>query len=194
MKNFKQLVWLKPTIGFAVLCMMACNSADKRSSMEKDSISGDTVMPNKVGGSETFQTKLDGEAADHLRNITYSLLMEDRLLKLQAGNAKNKPSETLTQLMDSNRASLKRMEAYATGKSVILPSDLLSNQQITLDSVKSLATANGDKARSTLLKANGSALLKELEQSANNRDQDFKKFMNEEYANQQKKNNLLQSL
>ncbi|GAA3977470.1 hypothetical protein GCM10022246_32220 [Pedobacter ginsengiterrae] len=173
---------------------MACNSADKRSSMEKDSISGDTVMPNKVGGSETFQTKLDGEAADHLRNITYSLLMEDRLLKLQAGNAKNKPSETLTQLMDINRASLKRMEAYATGKSVILPSDLLSNQQITLDSVKSLATANGDKARSTLLKANGSALLKELEQSANNRDQDFKKFMNEEYANQQKKNNLLQSL
>jgi len=151
-------------------------------------------MPNKVGGSETFQTKLDGEAADHLRNITYSLLMEDRLLKLQAGNAKNKPSETLTQLMDSNRASLKRMEAYATGKSIILPSDLLSNQQITLDSVKSLATANGDKARSTLLKANGSALLKELEQSANNRDQDFKKFMNEEYANQQKKNNLLQSL
>ncbi len=96
--------------------------------------------------------------------------------------------------MDSNRASLKRMEAYATGKSIILPSDLLSNQQITLDSVKSLATANGDKARSTLLKANGSALLKELEQSANNRDQDFKKFMNEEYANQQKKNNLLQSL
>ncbi|SDH26768.1 hypothetical protein SAMN05421827_12083 [Pedobacter terrae] len=177
-----------------LLSLMACNSADKKSSLKKDSVGGDMAMPNRVGGSETYETKLDEAAADHLKHITSLLLMEYHLFIMQRKNNSVEASPTLERLIKINRLSFKRIEAYAAEKKVILPSVLLNEQQIGLDSLKALPPAAGLKRHAKLLKVNGAALLKALQLAADNREQDFKSLMNEEFTYQQQKNRLVNSL
>jgi len=194
MKNFKKNLCINPAIWLLLVCLLACNRADKKSSLEKDSVAGDMAVTNRIGGSETYETKLDEAAADHLTHITQLLLMEYHLLAPHKDKSRAETSPALQQLLKINRISFKRIEAYAAVKRVILPSVLLDEQQISLDSLKSLSTANSLKRRLNLLKINGTTLLKRLQSAEDNREQGFRTLMNEEFTDQQEKNLMINSL
>ncbi|MEH3114211.1 hypothetical protein [Pedobacter terrae] len=194
MKNLRKELGIKSGAWLLLVCLMSCNTADKKSSLEKDSVGGDMAVPNRVGGSETYETKLDEAAADYLKQITQLLLMEYHLLVLHKDNKEGKTSPALEQLMKINRISFKRIEDYAAKKRVILPSVLLAEEKISIDSLKALPRANGLKGSLNRLKMNGAKLLKTLKLAADNREQDFKILMNEEFTYQEQKNRMISSL
>ncbi|WP_412469299.1 hypothetical protein [Pedobacter sp. KLB.chiD] len=193
MKNLRKESGVNLGVWLLLLCLTACNTADKKSSLEKDSVGGDMAVPNRVGGSETYETKLDEAAADYLKHITQLLLMEYHLLAMQKGN-KPETLPALERLMEINRISFKQIEDYAAKKRVILPSVLLAEEQISIDSLKNLPGAKRLTGRLKLLKINGENLLKTLKLAADNREQDFKILMNEEFTFQQQKKRLVNSL
>lgn len=174
--------------------LQACNYADKKSNLEKDSVGGDTSSKNVVGGSEAYETKLDEEAADHLKQITYSLLLEYHLLDLLQHSPQATRYAAVKTLLPMNHSALNRIEEYAIEKRVLLPTMILPEQQQQIDSLKSMQVAEKISACTLALKENSSRLSERLATASNNREQDFKTLMNKEAELQDQKFVLLKAL
>ena len=113
----------------AAFMISACNYADKRSSLEKNGVGGDTRAKNIIGGTATFESQLDEEATDHLKQITLTLLFEYHLLEsIDHGQGSDK-RYSVKELMPLNHNALNRIEKYGNEKNVFLPSIILPKHQ-----------------------------------------------------------------
>lgn len=180
-------------IMLAAFMISACNYADKRSSLEKDSIGGDTRAKNIIGGTATFESRLDEEATDHLKQLTLALLFEYHLLEpldLSQGSYKR---YSVKELMPLNHNALNRIEKYGIEKRVFLPSIILPKHQKQIDALNSLKKLDRVQACIVALKANMQELSLRLNSAKSNREQDFKTLMQGEAMLQKQKMTLINS-
>ncbi len=166
---------------FALLAAIGCNMADKKSNMEKDSIAKDTAVKDLVGGVETFETKLDEEAGDYIKQATYRLLLEKEANQVAINKSSDKKIKTLAEnLQRHNRQTLARFSQYAVSKKVILPSMAADYQLVPIKKMSKQSTKSIDTAYLAYLKANCDTTLALYEKARANREQDFKALMLQE--------------
>jgi len=121
----------------ALFGLYGCNVADKRSSLEKDSISIDTPMANRVGEVETFETNMEEDAADYLKAAGKSLTLQDSLLTLALRSNGNQEIKTYAKgTRERIRFQKKTLEKFCNENKVLLDRKLTAEQ---IDSVRMLS-------------------------------------------------------
>jgi len=171
---------------------VSCNIADKRSSMEKDSLGNDTATKDYVGGVETFETNIEEDAAGHLKDVSSSLVMQDSLLKVALTSAASNDLKTYAKKAQERiKFHRKNLESFANKNKVLLNNALRTEQ---IDSLKWLSRKAGtafdhpffDKISSEM--RNG---VEAYKKAKNARQQRVKNFVNDELPRIEKELELL---
>ncbi|WP_316803566.1 DUF4142 domain-containing protein [Pedobacter nototheniae] len=143
----KKIFLLGTAIAFAVT-FQACQSADKKSSTTKDSVSGDTTMVNgvHVTGSESTESGLDEAGATFLRKAAVGGIMEIEAAKIAQTNAKSQSVKDFasTMLKDHTKANTE-LKALAVEKKIITPDALPKEEEMHLDEMKKMKGDAFDK-------------------------------------------------
>jgi len=143
----------------ALLGLYGCNMADKRSSLEKDSISNDTPMVNRVGEVETFETTMEEDAADYLKAVGKNFTLQDSLLTVAIGSKGNQEIKTYAKgARERIRFQKKTLEKFCNENKVLLDQKLNAEQIDSLHMLSKLPEASFNellvKQLSILLKNN----------------------------------------
>nr|WP_199158637.1 DUF4142 domain-containing protein [Pedobacter sp. ASV2] len=143
----KKIFLLGTAFAFAVT-FQACQSADKKSSMTKDSVSGDTTMVNgvHVSGSESTESGLDEAGATFLKKAAVGGIMEIEAAKIAQTNAKSQAVKDFaaTMFQDHTKANTE-LKALAKEKKIITPDGLPADEQMHLNEMKKMKGDAFDK-------------------------------------------------
>lgn len=163
----------------AAITFQACQSADKKSSTTKDSVSGDTTMVNgvHVTGSETTEASLDEEGATFLKKAAVGGIMEVEAAKIALTNAKNAEVKNFAQQMltDHTKAN-KELKDLAVKKKIITPDALPAEEQIHIDAMKKMTGNDFDKHYIAMMVTDHDKTVKLFEQGKENKDAALKTF------------------
>jgi len=152
----------------ALFGLYGCNVADKRSSLEKDSVSIDTPMDNRVGEVETFETNMEEEAADYLKAAGKSLTLQDSLLTLALGSKGNQEIKTYARgARQRIRFQKKTLEKFCNENKVLLDQKLTAEQ---IDSVRMLSKLPAESFKQLFVKRLSVAFKSNVENYENARD------------------------
>jgi len=152
----------------ALMGLYGCNVADKRSSLEKDSVSIDTPMDNRVGEVETFETNMEEEAADYLKAAGKSLTLQDSLLTLALGSKGNQEIKTYARgARQRIRFQKKTLEKFCNENKVLLDQKLTAEQ---IDSVRMLSKLPAESFKQLFVKRLSVAFKSNVENYENARD------------------------
>lgn len=143
----KKIFLLGTALAFAVT-FQACQSADKKSSMTKDSVSGDTTMVNgvHVSGSESTESGLDEAGATFLKKAAAGGIMEIEAAKIAQTHAKSQAVKDFaaTMLQDHTKAN-NELKALAKEKKIITPDGLPADEEMHLNEMKKMKGDAFDK-------------------------------------------------
>jgi hypothetical protein len=182
------LIALMAGIGFG----FGCNTADKKSSMEKDSIGNDTVVNDVVGGVETFETNMEEEAADFLKAAGTSLVIQDSIMTVALKAPGNSAAKAYAkQARERIQAQKKTLETFCNDNKVLLKEDLRHEQ---IDSLRRLSKQTGtafNRQFQSWLSTEMLRRLAEYEKAGNARQQRVRKFVKEELPKAKKELELL---
>ena len=152
----------------ALFGLYGCNVADKRSSLEKDSVSIDTPMDNRVGEVETFETNMEEEAADYLKAAGKSLTLQDSLLTLALGSKGNQEIKTYARgARQRIRFQKKTLEKFCNENKVLLDQKLTAEQ---IDSVRMLSKLPAESFKQLFVRRLSVAFKSNVENYENARD------------------------
>jgi len=155
----------------------ACQSADKKSSTTKDSVSGDTTMVNGVHttGAESTATGLDEEGGTFLRKASVGGIMEIEAAKIALKNSTNAEIKNFAEQMitDHSKAN-KELKELALKKKVITPDALPAEEQIHLDAMKKMKGVEFDKHYIAMMVTDHEKTVKLFEEGKQNRDSELK--------------------
>ncbi|MCZ4223101.1 DUF4142 domain-containing protein [Pedobacter rhodius] len=161
----------------AAITFQACQSADKKSSTTKDSVSGDTTMVNgvHVTGSESTEASLDEEGATFLKKAAAGGIMEVEAAKIALTNAKSADVKNFAQQMltDHTKAN-KELKELAAKKKIITPDALPAEDQIHVDAMKKMTGTEFDKHYIAMMVTDHEKTVKLFEQGKQNKDTDLK--------------------
>ncbi|MDQ0641191.1 putative outer membrane protein [Pedobacter sp. W3I1] len=174
---------------------LGCNMADKRSSMEKDSVSNDTAVKDHVGGVETFETNMEEDAADYLKDASQALVIQDSLLTVALSSKGNADVKAYAKnARDRVRFQKKNLESFCNKNKVLLNEDLRTEQ---IDSLRWLSRQAGvvfDRQFYNYLSAELNKNIKAYQAAANARQQRVKNFVKDELPRVKKEQELLNVL
>ncbi|KQM78468.1 hypothetical protein ASE74_13270 [Pedobacter sp. Leaf216] len=164
----------------ALLGVYGCNVADKRSSLEKDSLSNDTPTVNRVGEVETFETTMEEEAADYLKAAGKNFTLQDSLLTVALSSKGNQKIKTYAKgARERIRFQKKTLEKFCNENKVLLDQKLNAEQIDSLHLLSKLPEASFNKLwvnrMSVLLKNN----VDTYENARHARQQRVKDFVNQ---------------
>jgi len=169
-------------LGFAfsaVITFQACQSADKKSSTTKDSVSGDTTMVNgvHVAGSESTETSLDDDGATFLKKAAVGGLMEVEAAKIALNNAKSADVKNFAeQMLTDHTKANKELKDLATRKKIITPDALPADEQIHLDAMKKMTGTEFDKHYIAMMVTDHEKTVQLFEQGTQNKDASLKSW------------------
>jgi len=141
-------IFIFSTLVAATLTFQACQTADKKSSTTKDSVSGDTSMVNgnHVAGSEVVESGIDEAGATFLRKAAVGGIMEVEAAKIAQKNASSQQvKDFAAKMLEDHTKANTELKAFAVKKKVITPDALPAEDQIHLDEMKKLKGAEFDK-------------------------------------------------
>ena len=141
-------IFILSTLVAATLTFQACQTADKKSSTTKDSVSGDTsiVNGNHVAGSEVVESGIDEAGATFLRKAAVGGIMEVEAAKIAQKNASSQQvKDFAAKMLEDHTKANTELKAFAVKKKVITPDALPAEDQIHLDEMKKLKGAEFDK-------------------------------------------------
>lgn len=163
----------------SVIALQACQSADKKSSTMKDSVTGDTTMVNgvHVAGSESTSTGLDEEGATFVKKATVGGLMEIAAAKIAIANSKSTEVKSFAEQMlaDHSKAN-KELKQLAINKKIITPDSLPAEEQIHLNEMKKMSGSDFDKHYVAMMVNDHEKTVKLFEQGKENKDADLKSW------------------
>ncbi|UKT65560.1 DUF4142 domain-containing protein [Pedobacter mucosus] len=169
-------------IGTAIaltLSFQACQTADKKSSTTKDSVSGDTTMVNgnHVVGAESTETGVDEEGATFLKSAAAGGMMEVEAAKIAQKNASNSTVKDFAakMLADHTKAN-KELKTLALNNKVITPDSLGAEEQMHLKEMKKMTGASFDKHYMDMMVTDHDKTVNLFKQGLTNKDQDIKAF------------------
>jgi putative membrane protein len=161
------------------LSFEACQTADKKSSTTKDSVSGDTTMVNgnHVVGAESTQTGVDEDGATFLKNAAVGGIMEVEAAKIAQTNAKNSSvKEFASKMLSDHTQANKELKALAINKKVITPDGLPAAEQSHLDQMKKMTGESFDKHYMDMMVSDHDKTVNLFKQGMSNKDMDIKSF------------------
>jgi predicted outer membrane protein len=174
---------------------LACNMADKRSSMEKDSVTNDTAVKDHVGGVETFETNMEEDAADYLKDASQGLVVQDSLLTVALSSNGNEDVKAYAKnARDRVRFQKKNLESFCNKNKVLLNEDLRAEQ---IDSLRWLSRQVGvafDPQFYGYLSAELNKNIKAYQAASSARQQRVKDFIKDELPRVKKEQELLNVL
>ncbi|MCX2585870.1 DUF4142 domain-containing protein [Pedobacter sp. MR22-3] len=141
-------IFILSTIVAASMSFQACQTADKKSSTTKDSVSGDTTMVNgnHVAGSEVVESGIDEAGANFLRKAAVGGIMEVEAAKIAQKNASSQEvKDFAAKMLEDHTKANKELKEFAVKKKVITPDALPADDQIHLDEMKKIKGAAFDK-------------------------------------------------
>lgn len=172
-------IFLLSTAFALALSFEACQTADKKSSTTKDSVSGDTTMVNgnHVAGSESTESGVDEAGATFLRKAAVGGIMEVEAAKIAAKNAKSAEVKDFAakMLADHEKANAE-LKALAVNKKVITPDALPADEQIHLDGMKKMTGEAFDKHYMDMMVTDHEKTVALFKQGTENRDQSIKEW------------------
>lgn len=161
----------------ATFTFQACQTADKKSSTLKDSVSGDTTMVNgvHVAGSESTSTGLDEEGGTFLKKAAVGGIMEVEAAKIALTNSKSTEVKNFAEQMitDHTKAN-KELKELAVNKKVITPDALPAEEQMHLDAMKKMTGNDFDKHYIAMMVTDHEKTVKLFEQGKQNKNADLK--------------------
>ena len=159
------------------MAFQACQTADKKSSTTKDSVSGDTTMVNgtHVTGSESTESGLDEAGATFLKKAAIGGIMEVEAAKIALTNAQNTAVKNFAQQMltDHTKANAE-LKDLAKQKKIITPDALPADDQIHLDEMKKMTGASFDKHYMEMMVTDHNKTVELFKQGMQNRDEKLK--------------------
>ncbi|WP_316829553.1 DUF4142 domain-containing protein [Pedobacter aquatilis] len=161
----------------AAITFQACQSADKKSSTTKDSVSGDTTMVNgvHVTGSESTESSLDEEGATFLKKAAVGGLMEVEAAKIALTNAKSAEVKNFAeQMITDHTMANKELKELAIKNKIITPDALPADEQIHLDAMKKLKGNDFDKHYIAMMVDDHEKTVKLFEQGKHNKNASLK--------------------
>ncbi len=141
-------IFILSTLVAATLTFQACQTADKKSSTTKDSVSGDTSMVNgnHVAGSEVVESGIDEAGATFLRKAAVGGIMEVEAAKIAQKSASSQQvKDFAAKMLEDHTRANNELKAFSVKKKVITPDALPAEDQIHLDEMKKLKGAEFDK-------------------------------------------------
>lgn len=141
-------IFILSTLVAATLTFQACQTADKKSSTTKDSVSGDTSMVNgnHVAGSEVVESGIDEAGATFLRKAAVGGIMEVEAAKISQKSASSQQvKDFAAKMLEDHTRANNELKAFSVKKKVITPDALPAEDQIHLDEMKKLKGAEFDK-------------------------------------------------
>lgn len=141
-------IFILSSIVAASVSFQACQTADKKSSTTKDSVSGDTSMVNgnHVAGSEVVESGIDEAGATFLRKAAVGGIMEVEAAKIAQKNASSQQvKDFAAKMLEDHTKANKELKEFAVKKKVITPDALPAEDQIHLDEMKKITGAAFDK-------------------------------------------------
>lgn len=162
-----------------ILSFQACQTADKKSSTTKDSVSGDTPMVtgNHVVGAESTQTGVDEDGVIFLKKATVGGIMEIEAAKIAQTNAKSSLVKDFASkmLVDHTQAN-KELKILAVNKKVVTPDGLPEAERSHLDDMKRMNGGSFDKHYMEMMVTDHDKTVNLFKQGIANRDMDVKSF------------------
>lgn len=170
-------IFLLSTAFALALSFQACQTADKKSSTMKDSVSGDTTMVNgnHVTGTESTESGLDEAGATFLRKAAVGGIMEVEAAKIAAKNAKSTEVKDFAakMLTDHTKANTE-LKALAKDKKIITADALPAEDQIHLDEMKKMTGAAFDRHYMDMMVTDHDKTVALFKTGLENRDQSVK--------------------
>ena len=174
---------------------LGCNIADKRSSMEKDSVGNDTAVKDHVGGVETFETNMEEDAAGYLKAASQSLVVQDSLLTAALSSGSSEEIKTYAKkARERTRFYKKNLEGFCNKNKVFLNEALRIEQ---VDSLRWLSRQVGiafDRPFYKQLSVELNKNIEAYEDAYNARQQRVKAFVKDELPRLKKEKDLLDEL
>ncbi|QPH39964.1 DUF4142 domain-containing protein [Pedobacter endophyticus] len=178
-------IFLISTIVAGALLFQSCQTADKKSSTEKDSVAGDTNMitGNHVAGTESTESGLDEDGATFLRKAAAGGMMEVEAAKIAQKNASNQSVKDFADKMltDHGKAN-QQLKELADYKKIITPNTLPAEEQIRLDELKKVTGAAFDKAYMEMMVKDHDKTVAIFKDGTNNRDAALKSWASKTLA------------
>lgn len=175
MKN----IFLAGTALALTLSFQACQTADKKSSTMKDSVSGDTTMVNgnHVIGAESTETGVDDEGGTFLKTAAVGGIMEVEAAKIAQTNAKSPAvRDFASKMLTDHTKANKELKALAVNKKVITPDALPAEDQMHLTEMKKMTGAAFDKHYMDMMVTDHDKTVNVFKQGMLNKDEDVKAF------------------
>ncbi|MCX2574441.1 DUF4142 domain-containing protein [Pedobacter sandarakinus] len=163
----------------ATLTFQACQTADKKSSTTKDSVSGDTSMVNgnHVTGAESTESGLDEAGATFLKKAAIGGIMEVEAAKIAEQNAMNPSVKAFAaQMLTDHTKANAELKALSTSKKIITPDGLPADEQIHLDAMKKMTGATFDKHYMEMMVNDHEKTVNLFKEGMQNRDMELKTF------------------
>ncbi|KQR71173.1 DUF4142 domain-containing protein [Pedobacter sp. Leaf176] len=174
---------------------LGCNMADKRSSMEKDSVTNDTAVNDIVGGADSFETNMEEDAAGYLKDAGRSMVVQDSLLTAALSSGSSEEIKAYAKkARERIRNHRKNLESFCNKNKVLLDKELRNEQ---LDSIRWLSRQVGvafDRPFYEQLSAELNKNFEAYQNAAHARQQRVKNFMKEELPAIKKEQELLNEL
>jgi len=168
------------TLGF-----QACQTADKKSSTTKDSVTGDTSMVNgtHVTGSESTESGVDEAGATFLRKAAVGGIMEIEAAQIAKTNAKSQQVKDFAakMLVDHTKAN-SSLKALAIDKKVITPDGLTAEDQLHLAEMKKMTGDAFDKHYMNMMVTDHDKTVALFKQGMENTDAALKTWATENLA------------
>lgn len=172
-------IFLLSTAFALALSFEACQTADKKSSTTKDSVSGDTTMVNgnHVTGADSTESGIDEAGATFLRKAAVGGIMEVEAAKIAAKNAKSTEVKDFAakMLADHTKAN-SELKALALSKKVITPDALPAEDQMHLDAMKKMTGAAFDQHYMEMMVTDHEKTVALFKTGMENRDQTVKEW------------------
>ncbi|MFD2287530.1 DUF4142 domain-containing protein [Pedobacter petrophilus] len=172
-------IFMLSAIVAASVTFQACQTADKKSSTTKDSISGDTSMVNgnHVSGSEVVESGIDDAGATFLRKAAVGGIMEVEAAKIAQQNASSQEvKDFAAKMLEDHTKANKELKAFAIQKKVITPDALPGEDQIHLDEMKKIKGAAFDKHYMGMMVTDHDKTVALFKDGAQNRDAGLKQW------------------
>ncbi|GGI26370.1 DUF4142 domain-containing protein [Pedobacter mendelii] len=166
---------------YATITFQSCQSADKKSSTMKDSVSGDTTMVNgnHVTGAESTESSVDEEGATFLKKAVVGGIIQIEAAKIAIENAKSTEVKNFAQQMLTDHVkALKEIKDLAIKKKIITPDALPAEEQIHIDAMKKITGSEFDKHYIDMMVNDHDKVVTIFKQGEQNKDSDLKKLAN----------------
>jgi len=192
-RNFKVTSAL--TLTAMVSLSLSCNMADKRSSMEKDSVINDTAVNDIVGGADSFETNMEEDAAGYLKDAGRSMVIQDSLLTAALSSGSSEEIKAYAkEARERIRNHRKNLESFCNKNKVLLDKELRREQ---IDSLRWLSRQVGvafDRPFYEQLSVELNKNLKAYQSAEDARQQRVKNFLKEQLPAVKKEQEILKVL